>query len=113
MKWRCLDQNIGFLQSTNATHFPVRPPTLLRAPPTPVRALITAGPAVEAALEIPSEAFDAAEVAATLDLEAASAVVDADLKAGLRIRHRDCRQTARDVVVDIWAAGMWGDDRRG
>lgn len=93
-------------------NFPVRPPTFLRAPPTPERALLIAGPAVEAALEIPSEAFDAAEVAASLDLEAASAVVDADLKAGLRIRYRECRRTARDVVADMWAVGM-GASRRG
>jgi len=93
----------GINESTKAISLPVRPPILLNAPPTPCIAPAIAGPAAEVTLDNPSEAFDVAEVAASVTLAAAWDVVDEGLKAGLRSRNRDCRKTARDAMIGIVA----------
>ena len=81
--------------------FPVLPPTFLRALPRPWAALEMAGPADEETRDRPSDAFEAAEEAASPALEAASEVEEAYLTADLRVRNCDCRSTARDAVAGI------------
>lgn len=90
--------------------FPVLPPTFLSALPTPWAAFVIAGPADEETRERPSVAFDAADEADWLALEAASEVEEACLTVVLRVRNCDCRRTARDAATGILKATKEGKE---
>lgn len=94
-------------------NFPVRPPIFPRALPTPLAAPAIAGPADEATLESPSEAFDwklaAASEALDDAFEAASFAasvalleVDSNRRAVVRpASFVDCRKAARETDSDM------------
>lgn len=71
-----------------------------------------AGPADEETRERPSVAFDAADEADWLALEAASEVEEACLTGVLRVRNCDCRRTARDAATGILKATKEGKEVR-
>ena len=88
-------------------NLPVRPPTLPSAFPTRLAAPLNAGPAAEVTLDSPSEAFEVAPEATSLDLAAAleaASVVEAFLRVVGRAKNRLCRIKSLDAVgtgVDI------------